>query len=267
MSDASSDRWLAGDAYDAFMGRWSRRLAFTFLEWLQPGQSAHWLEIGCGTGALTRAISERADPASVVACDASAPFVEFARTQIPDARVSFVASAADSLPRRDPGFDLAVAGLVLNFVPDPAAAMSAIRERLAPGGQAAVYVWDYADGMEFLRIFWDEAAALDSGADALHEGKRFPLCQPNALASVFQSAGFQNVETHALEMATDFASFDDYWTPFLSGTGPAPAYVASLDDHAREGLRRRLEDRLRSPGDERVRLRARAWAVRGASPA
>src|SRR4029453_6961310 len=229
MMNAPGDRWLTGDAYEAYMGRWSRRLAKSFMEWLRPKPSAHWLDVGCGTGALTSTICEHCEPASVVACDPSVPFIEHARRNLSDARASFIVAGAEALPTRSGGFDAVVSGLVLNFLPDPGEAVASIRERLSPGGMIAAYVWDYAGGMEFLRFFWDEAVAADPRAASLDEGQRFPLCRASALASLFQEAGLAAGGTDTLEIPTDFASFDDYWTPFLRGTGPAPSYVASLD--------------------------------------
>ena len=265
MTTGPGDRWVAGDAYEAYMGRWSRRLAKAFVEWLQPTRASNWLEVGCGTGALTSTICDSADPAFVIACDPSAPFVEHAREHLPDARVSFIVAGAEALPRRTGGFDAAVSGLVLNFLPDPQAALKSIRERLRRAGLGAAYVWDYAEGMEFLRFFWEEAVALDVRAVSLDEARRFPLCQPSALAALFETAGLAQVETHALVISTDFSTFDDYWAPFLCGTGPAPSYVASLDPDARELLRGGLAQRLQTRSDGLIRLRARAWAVRGVS--
>jgi SAM-dependent methyltransferase len=263
--DASDDRWVTGDAYEAYMGRWSRPLARMFVEWLRPKPSAHWLEVGCGTGALTSAICHFCEPASVVACDPSEPFIEHARKSLSDARATFVTAEAGALPGRNGGFDVVVSGLVMNFLPHPGEAVAAVRERLRPGGIAAAYVWDYAEGMEFLRYFWDEAVAADRRALGLDEGRRFPLCRAPALAALFRAAGLAEVETDRLEVPTDFAAFDDYWTPFLCATGPAPSYVASLDPPSRESLRERLRRRLPAGRDGRIQLRARAWAVRGVS--
>jgi SAM-dependent methyltransferase len=223
--------------------------------------AAHWLEVGCGTGALTAALCARCEPASVVACDPSAAFVAHARSTITDARASFATAGADDLPTRDGGFDWIVSSLVLNFVPEPKRAVESMRQRLRAGGRVAACVWDYAAGVEFLRHFWDEAVAADPAAAPHDEGGRFPLCRPEALTSLFHEAGLGPVETGTLEIATDFADFDDYWRPFLGGTGPAPAYVASLDPARREALRMRLERRLGA--DRPIRLRARAWAIRG----
>jgi SAM-dependent methyltransferase len=256
---------VTGDAYEAYMGRWSRPLARAFVAWLQPQAGGYWLDVGCGTGALTSTICDLCEPASVVAADPSGPFIEHARKNLPDLRVSFVVTGAEDLPRRDGGFDLAVSGLVLNFLPDPEAAVTSMRERVRRGGTLAAYVWDYAAGMEFLRMFWDEAVAADPHAIALHEGKRFPLCEAPALESLFRASGLSAVETRALEIPTDFTTFDDYWLPFLRGTGPAPGYVAALEPGQRDLLRERLERRL-ARSERPVRLRARAWAVRGVAP-
>lgn len=247
------------------MGRWSRPLARAFVEWLQPKSSAHWLEVGCGTGAVTSTICELCEPASVIACDPSEPFIAHARKNLSDARASFVVTGAEALPHREGGFDAIVSGLVLNFLPDPGQAVASVRERLRPGGTVAACVWDYAEGMEFLRPFWEEAVASDPRAAPLDEGRRFPLCRTAALASLFRAGGLAQVETEPLEIPTDFVTFDDYWTPFLRGTGPAPSYVASLDPLSRELLRRaaqatpsRWKRRAHSPSGARV---GGAWGL------
>jgi ubiquinone/menaquinone biosynthesis C-methylase UbiE len=144
MTNASGDRWVTGAAYEAYMGRWSRQLARRFVKWLRPKPSAHWLEVGCGTGALTSTICELCEPASIVACDPSEPFIEHARSNLSDARVSFFVAEAEALPTRNGGFDAVVSGLVLNFLPDPGEAVASMRERLRPGGIIAACVWDYA---------------------------------------------------------------------------------------------------------------------------
>jgi SAM-dependent methyltransferase len=264
---AAADNWAAGDAYEAYMGRWSRPLARVFVQWLAPTHGAAWLDIGCGTGALTRAICDLAEPGSVVACDSSESFVSYARRALPDERVSFVVAGADSLPATPLLFDFIVSGLVLNFVTDPRAAVREMVQRLNPGGLVGAYVWDYGAGMEFLRCFWDEALALDPAAAALDEGDRFPLCRPGALGSLFRESGLERVAVEGLDVPTDFQSFDDFWTPFLRGTGPAPSYAASLAPEKRERLRQRLADRLRVDAGRLIRLRARAWAASGVAPA
>jgi len=169
----------------------------------------------------------------------------------------------DDLPRREDGFDSVVSGLVLNFLPDPAKAVQSMCSRLRPGGMLAAYVWDYANGMPFLDIFWEEAIELDSRAVALNQRELFPLCQPKVLKSLLEHAGLEQVDSQALEISMPFDDFDSYWTPFLGGTGPAPSYVSSLDPAAREQLKRRLRQRLTPSEDRPFQLSARAWAIRG----
>jgi SAM-dependent methyltransferase len=255
------DSWAAGDAYEAYMGRWSRPLAPAFLRWLAAPPSGHWLEVGCGTGALTAAILEQG-AASVVAVDPSPPFIEHARRRNPDARASFVNVGADALPGRPGGFDAVVSGLVLNFLPQPERAVADMRARLRPGGLVAAYVWDYADGMEPLARFWEAAVTLDPAAARLDERTRFPLCDPARLTALLESAGLERTTAAPIDIDVELADLDDYWRPFLGGTGPAPSYVASLSDEGRERLRERLRQRL-FPSSGPVRLRARALAVRG----
>ena len=265
MTEALGDKWAVGAAYEAYMGRWSRPLARAFLEWLHPRPLSHWLEVGCGTGSLTASICALCDPASVVACDPSASFIEHARGTIRDDRASYITTTANALPSQDGGFDVVVSGLVLNFVPEPEQALVAMRARLRPGGTVAACVWDYAGGVEFLRYFWEEAVRSDPSAAALDEARRFGRWQTSMLASLFRGAGLAKVEADVVGIPTDFASFDDYWNPLLGGAGPAPSYVASLDQTRRELLRERLRQRLPAEGDARIRLRARASVVRGVS--
>ncbi len=131
------------------------------------------------------------------------------------------------------------------------------------GGRVALYVWDYAGKMEFMRYFWEAASDLDPAARALDEGARFPICHPGRLAALFEDAGLNQVETRPIDLATRFFGFDDYWLPFLGGQGPAPGYTASLSEEARAALRERLRSVLPVQRDGSIHLTARAWAVRG----
>src|SRR5262249_40177282 len=150
-----------------------------------------------------------------------------------------------------------------NFFPDSEAAVHEMRTVAAPQATLSACVWDYSDGMQFLRHFWDAATALDPAARELDEGNRFPLCRRDALTELFRKGGLGDVRCEAIGIPTPFASFDDFWRPFLGGTGPAPSYVASLDADRRALLARRLEETLQRGIDETIALTARAWAVRG----
>jgi SAM-dependent methyltransferase len=245
------------------MGRWSRVLAPRFVSWLSVRSTATWLDVGCGTGALAEAICAGANPASVVGCDPSEPFIEYARRRHADPRVSFVVAGIGQLPTRPGGFESVTSLLALNFFPTPEEAIEEMRRITAVNGVVSVCVWDYAGRMEFLRCFWDSVAAVDASATVLDEGRRFPICRPDALEALFRGAGLSDVACDSIEIPTRFSTFADFWKPFLGGTGPAPSYVASLDPPRREALATWLERSLPRDLDGAISLVARAWAVRG----
>ena len=255
--------WASGAAYEAYMGRWSRLVAREFLAWLEVPPGSRWLDVGSGTGALSRTILELAAPGEVNGIDSSAGYVAHAQEQIGDERVHFEAGDAQALPVETGSYDAVVSGLMLNFVPQPQQAVAEMARAARPGGLVAVYVWDYAGGMEFTRHFRNAAAALDPAAGALDQGQRFPICRPEPLAELFRAANLQHVETRPINIPTEFANFEDYWTPFLGGQGAAPGYLMSLDEEQREALRERIRSGLPFAPDGSIPLIARAWAVRG----
>jgi SAM-dependent methyltransferase len=258
-----ADNWGIGDAYEPYVGRWSRLVMRELLSWLQPPSNLRWLDAGCGTGALSSVILERASPRRLVGIDPASGFLAYARAHLLDARASFVTADARALPFPARTFDAVVAGLMLNFVPQPSLAVQEMARITTPGGVVAVYVWDYAGEMQMMHRFWDAATALDPNIAQLDEGARFPLCQPEPLAALFRSAGLGSVNVRAIDIPTHFKDFDDYWSPFLGGQGSAPSYVATLDNEQQAGLRERLRDTLPIASDGSIDLIARVWAVRG----
>lgn len=262
--DSPKDLWESASSYERFMGRWSRELARAFLLWLDVPPGRHWLEVGCGTGALTSRILEIGDPASLVSTDASEQFIAHSRTAHPDHRVEFLVASADKLPPRAGGYDVVVSSLVLNFLPAPATALREMRSLAVEDGTVAACVWDYAGGMQFLRLFWDAAVELDPSARRYDEGERFPICSPSALEAAFRGAGFTGVAVDAIEIPTRFRDFDDYWVPFVGGPGPAPGYLSSLPAREQRALARRLTESLPRRDDGSIALTARAWAARAA---
>jgi len=257
------DHWAAGANYERFMGRWSRLLAPRFVSWLPIRAGAHWLDVGCGTGALSEAICSHAKPASVTACDPSESFIRHAQRQRIGPQVRFVVGGVGNLPGREGGFDSVTSAFALNFVPEPEAGVEEMRRAACRGGVISACVWDYAGRMEFLRRFWDCASQLDPGARSVDEGVRFPICGREPLEELFVGSRLAHVVCEPLEITTRFSSFADFWTPFLGGTGPAPSYVASLSGDRRAELATSLERALPVEADGGVSLVARAWAVRG----
>lgn len=244
------------------MGRWSSAVAERFLAWLAPEPGWRWLDVGCGTGALAGQILGRASPAEVVGIDPAPAFVEAAAARLGNDTARFLVADAGSIPLGGEEFDAAVSGLVLNFVPDPERAVAEMRRTVHSGGLVAAYVWDYADGMEFLREFWDAAAELDLGAAQLHEGRRFPIARRDGVAEVFAAVELEAIAVTGITIPTVFADFEDFWSPFLGGQGPAPSYVASLTGESRARLRDELERRLSRAPDGSIVLSGRAWATR-----
>jgi SAM-dependent methyltransferase len=260
------DKWSAGDAYEPYVGRWSRLVAAEFLDWLAFPADARWLDVGCGTGALTQTILDRASPRQVIGVDASEAFLGSARDGTHDPRAEFRTGDARALPVDEATFDAVVAGLMLNFVPEQAEALAEMSRTVRPGGIVSVYVWDYAGEMQLMRRFWDAVVAFDPAARELDEGRRFPICNPEALRVLFAEAGLREIQNRAIDVPTVFRDFDDYWSPFLGGQGPAPGYCVSLPEAKREALREKLRAEMATASDGSIHLMARALAIRGTKP-
>lgn len=257
------DSWQVGESYDAYMGRWSRKIAPLFLDWLGAPKGLDWLDVGCGTGALTSAILAQCKPQSILAIDPSEGFLERARESAAWGRAEFQLGDAQALPVQTASRDVVVSALMLNFVPDKVAALSGMKRAARSGGTIALYVWDYpGGGVEFMRAFWNAAAVLDPGAADLAENKRFPYCTPDGLAELAKNAGLGAVECTAIEAPTLFKDFDDYWHPFTLGQGPAPGYCAKLDPASRQRLKERLMDGLPIQADGSIALKTKAWALK-----
>jgi trans-aconitate methyltransferase len=257
------DSWLSGTAYERFMGRWSTLVAQEFLGWLAVPYARRWADIGCGTGSLTRLILKTYQPEEIIAVDSSSDFISYAQRSISDPRVYFRVGQAQSLDLDSNPVEAVVSGLVLNFIPQPEAAIAGMMRATKPGGQIGGFVWDYADGMQMLHYFWDAAVELDHSAREFDEGTRFPLCREGQLESLFQEVGLKQIEAASIEVSTRFQDFDDYWQPFLSGVGPAPSYTMGLDQKDRQKLEDKLRELLPIDQNGSISMTARAWAVRG----
>jgi SAM-dependent methyltransferase len=182
--------------------------------------------------------------------------------------VQFLVGDALGLPVGSVDFDVVVSGLVLNFVPEPGRMLAEMARAGRPGGTVAVYVWDMTGGMELLARFWEAATEVDPAAATRDEATRFrEICSPEPLETLFASAGLTDVLLRPIDVPTVFASFDDFWSPFLGGQGPAPAYLMSLPADRQDAIREIARGRLRPDADGSIRLNARAWAIRGTKPA
>ena len=251
-------------AYERFMGRWSVQLAPHFLDEVGMPEPRRVLDLGCGTGNLTRAVAERWPQCEVVGVDPSAPFVEAARERSTSfgRRVRFELGDADDLSLGADSVDAALALLVLTFVPDADRAVAQLRRVTRPGGVLAAAVWDYGERMQMLRTLWDAAARLDPTVVGQDEAT-MPLGRPGGLMDLWQRAGLEDVDGSRVTVSTDFEDFDDYWEPFLQGQGPAGVYVSGLPEAHRKALRDEVASTV-GPGP--FELSATAWWVRGTVP-
>jgi SAM-dependent methyltransferase len=256
------------EAYERFMGRWSRRLAPPFMKFAGLKDGDRVLDVGSGTGALALVVLQEGPTSRVVGIDPSPAYVAYARARAGEGRATFEEGNAQRLRFPDGSFDAALALLVVNFIPDRdrAAAVREMARVTRPGDEVVAAVWDYGDVMEMLRAFWDEAVALAPASEPRDE-RHMPTCRTGELAALWRAQGLLDVREEPLVIPLTFSSFEDFWSPFQEGQGPAGAHVASLSEGARRDLEQRLRRRLLGEGGDRsITLNARAWAVRGVVP-
>ena len=252
------------EAYERFMGRWSRLVAPRLIDFTGLPERGRILDAGSGTGSLAFAIAQHNGGTHVVGIDPSKEYVAYAnsRNASPD-RVGFEVGDAQQLRFPDESFDAVLSLLVFNFIPDPKKALLELRRVTKPGGKLSAAVWDYGAGMQMLRTFWDAAVHIDPGAEKLDE-KHMPLCRAGELTALWQQGGLENVREQSIDIGMRFKSFADYWDPFLLGQGPAGLYVRRLDRDKLHPLRSEVKLRLSlSAENTPLVLPGRVWSVRG----
>ncbi len=263
MTDQSShDAWSAGESYEQYMGRWSRLVAASFLNTLNSRQNLDWLDLGCGTGALSQCIFQTYNPKSVTGVELSDGFLASARAAIPDKRAIFKQGDAQNIPLEDNSVDICVSALTLNFLPDKLKALAEMQRVTKNGGRVAFYVWDYpGGGMEMINQFWKAATKLNANAVEFDEASRFPFCTAVGLKSLSDQSGLKNSKSYGVVVETLFRNFDDFWAPFTMGAGPAPGYYANLATDQQTELRELLKSTLKTKDDGSISLLANAWAI------
>lgn len=252
---------LPGDVYDTFMGRYSRPLATLFADAaaVEPGHRV--LDVGCGPGALTGELVGRVGAAQVAAMDPSDPFVAACSSRFPDVDVRV--GRAEAIPFDDAMFDRVLSQLVLHFVSDAEQVAAELRRVVRPGGLVAACVWDFEEGMEMLRCFWD--AALDVDPEAPDEARVLRFGRAGEIVELLNGASFDDVRETTLEVSSTYDSFDELWSGFLAGVGPAGSFCLSLDDDRRAAVRAAMYDRLGGPSGA-FTLGAIARCVSGVRP-
>jgi ubiquinone/menaquinone biosynthesis C-methylase UbiE len=253
------------EAYDSYMGRWSKRLASAFLEFAGLIEGGAVLDVGCGTGSLTLEIAAHRIAGSIDALDYESEFVEALNTRKGAGLINVRQGDAMALPYQSARFDMALSLLVLHFVLDPARAISEMVRVVKPGGTVAAAVWDTFGGMPSRRMFWDTVAAIHPPAEQRRSDLLIrPMTRPNELQTAFQRAGLANVAATLLTIRMDFESFEDFWIPAVFGQGNHSEFLAGLP----EPTQREIESGVRAaylaglPDGPRS-FASSAWAVRG----
>lgn len=260
---SSENKFDNATAYELYVGRWSRKIAQIFINWLAVPIGSTWLDVGAGTGILSDVILQQTSPSKVVGVDTAAAFIQLAQERVKDSRAQFHVGDATQLQLSDANFDVAVAGLVLNFIASPQSAVSNMARLIKPGGLVAAYVWDYADKMEMMRHFWGAAIRVDPSAAELDAGKLFTICRPGPLTELFEGAELKHVEVLPIDIQTVFSDFDDFWLPFLEAQGSVSKYLRALNPETLAAIRDQLQHQLPIEADGSIQLMARAWAVKG----
>jgi SAM-dependent methyltransferase len=257
-----------GAAYEVWLGRWATRLANAFLDFVEFPETGDLLDVGCGTGALTFAMTDRSPARTVTGVDLSAPFISYAQSRRTGDRPVFEIGDACALKFADGRFAGVTAHLVFLFIPRPTAALREMRRVTRSGGTVAAVVWDSRGGLVFQRMLWDTAVAIDPGARAARDSLfANPVAIPGGLAGYFDEAGLENIRTQSLTIRMDFMNFEDYWQPFLGGQGPVGTYFANLSPALSARIKTAVYDAYCSGSPDGPRsLAASAWAVQGKVP-
>ena len=260
--DEPQIRFDDGAAYEEFMGKWSRLVGDTFLQWLAPPAGQRWVDVGCGNGAFTELLYEHCAPNGALGVDPSQAQLEFARARGMPGSARFELGDAMALPCADRSFDAAVMALVLFFVPAPAQGLAEMRRVVRPGGNVSAYLWDFFGGGFPIATVHQEMTALGLQ----------PLWPPSVEASRLEAmhalwvgAGLTDVATRTVEVQRSFDDFDDFWRIAQAGPGMS-ARLAAVPSETRAQLRQRVQARMPVGADGRLTCTARANAVKGVVP-
>ena len=258
----------SGDGYELQMGRWSRRLAGSFIDFCGCSDGETILDAGCGTGSLTFALAQRAKDLRIQGIDFSPAYIEYSTQHNHNPNIAFRVGDVCALSFADASFDRVLSLLVLHFVPDTNRAVSEMRRVARPGATVAAAVWDARGGFVAGRIFYDTAATLDQkGNDHRARNYTRPMTRPGELSAAWRMAGFVDIRETMLAIRMEFASFDDYWAPYVGKDGPGAAYVATLGPAEQARLRDLVRDAYVDGEPDGPRSYAAiAWAVAGTVP-
>ena len=253
-----------GEAYERLMGRWSRLVARTFLDWVDAPKNIDWLDVGCGNGAFTEELIARCAPAAVTAVDPSDDQLAYARTRTGASMADFRVGDAEKLPFADNSFDAAGMALVISFLPDPGKAVAEMARVVRPGGSVATYMWDtLAGGAPVHPIY----LAMESMGFTSARPPNPRASDRDAMQGFWEEAGLEAIETRVIRISTAYSDFDDFWDSNVVPIGPQGKIIAGMPPGGRAELRQRLRDHLSAGPDGRIIYEALANSIKGRVPA
>jgi ubiquinone/menaquinone biosynthesis C-methylase UbiE len=252
-----------GQAYERLMGRWSRAVGEVFLDWLSLPKRLSWLDVGCGTGALTELIIDRCAPSSISAIDPSEDQINYARGRPAADRVTFRTGDAQSLPFADHAFDVAAMALVINFVPDGAKAAAEMKRVVRPQGTVGAYAWDNLGGGFVQRPLVEGLVAMGVDVPAAGGLKNTRM---EELQILFQRAGLDQIATRRIEIEVSYPNFEEYWSAQTGFTNPVVQSIRKLSKPDVARLWGYLRDHLPTDHGGRIAYPAAANAVMGRVP-
>jgi len=255
-----------GQAYDRYMGRWSRAIGASFLEWLHPPAHLRWLDVGCGTGAFTRLIVDRTAPDAIIGIDPSAAQVEHARRTVIASQVEFREGSASHLPFDSGAFDVVVSALVIHFFEDRSQAFREMMRVTRPGGIVAGYTWRKNPTIIDAPYGPLARAVIEVAGDVM-TSPAVPEAMPEGLRATLVAEHYADIDITTVEAVQTFRDFEDYWTS-QTGTFPHPVAksVATLSDDDRTRLRAILRTALPAAADGTITYPARATAFKARKP-
>ena len=259
----TNERWDNTAGYEMYVGRWSSLISKDFVNWLNPKPGMKWLEIGCGTGALTKVIAENCSPSYLLAIDKSDSYLRNARKNINTNNVSFLNTDLNSHLLLNEEFDNITSGLLLNFVPQIDDLLLNLMSHLTSGGQTSSFVWDYGGHYQPMRHFWDSAKEVVEGAEKFDAGTKFSICKKEKLIQLFKTLGLMDVEFTNIESIATFKDFDDYWIPIVAAQGSVAEFISTLSAIQKKDLENIIRHRLPIALNGEIKLIINALAVKG----
>lgn len=255
-----------GDAYDRYMGRWSRAIGEKFLAWLNPPANGRWLDVGCGTGAFTELVLARAAPENIIGIDPSPAQVEHARRTVMAPQADFRAGDATDLPFATGAFDIVASALVIHFFPDRPKAFREMLRVTKPGGIVAGYTWRKSPTIVDAPYGPLARGMIEIAGDVMIS-PAVPEATPDGLNATLTAEGYADIDITTVEASQTFRDFEDYWTS-QTATFPHPVAksVAALNDHDRERLRDILRTALPASVDGTITYSSRATAFKARKP-